>query len=124
MQHVFQAVGEIDFELLRQSLYTVGSDARVTRAFYYDCIDDIQKPSESSAQFGVRVELQNKFLKGIQSLDGFFVRLGTVQGRRIRPLFSEVNHEPEQDSLSSSPAGVGKGRGPHSAQRTHHSKSG
>lgn len=81
MQQLFGVPGEIDFQRLSATL-TQHARNSLTRIFYYACIDDIRKPSESEAQFEARVQQQNQFLKKIQSLPGFFVRLGTLTGRR------------------------------------------
>lgn len=84
MQQLFGIPGDIDFHRFAGSLSQLSQSGQglLTRTFYYDCVDDVKKPSESDVQFDARVQQQQLFLKMIQSLPGFFVRLGSVTGRR------------------------------------------
>lgn len=50
------------------------------RAFVYDCLNDILKKGETSEAFQARLHSQQEALDEISSLDGFFVRLGTMRG--------------------------------------------
>lgn len=48
--------------------------------YFYDCIDDLRKPSESDAAYKARLDRQAHGFQAIGLLDGFFLRLGSVRG--------------------------------------------
>lgn len=73
---MFSVSAEIDFQQLR------GVASNVERVFYYDCLNDIRKDGESDTDCARRVEAQQAILNGIQSLEGFHVRLGSLSGAR------------------------------------------
>jgi uncharacterized LabA/DUF88 family protein len=50
--------------------------ANARRVFYYDCIDDIQKPNEDEDDLRARIQRQEEYLDSIDALDGFHVRRG------------------------------------------------
>jgi len=50
------------------------------RFFYYDCLRDIKKATETDQEFTARVQYQHESFKAIQSLLGFHVRLGSLSG--------------------------------------------
>jgi hypothetical protein len=83
---------EADFATVHQWCYGrrfgggVFSSPVPQRFFYYDCLPDSQKNNETEQEFKKRVEQQNGVFKGIQSLPGFHVRLGSMAGtgRKIR----------------------------------------
>lgn len=56
------------------------------RFYYYDCLHDIKKDSETEEAFKKRVEQQNVTLDRIQALQGFHVRRGSLSGvgKKIR----------------------------------------
>ncbi|MBC8870013.1 MAG: NYN domain-containing protein [Planctomycetes bacterium] len=69
---------EIDFDRLR-------GNGVARRAFYYDCLDDNQKPNETETDFQARVQAQEAYLDSINAMEGFHVRKGYLaQGRRGR----------------------------------------
>jgi uncharacterized LabA/DUF88 family protein len=83
IQSVFQVDGEIDFnELKRQAM--------AKRAFFYDCLDDVQRAGESEADYKSRVAAQEKVFGAIRDLKGFHVRLGSLRGAK-RPRQKEVD---------------------------------
>ncbi|MEO6569297.1 MAG: NYN domain-containing protein [Opitutaceae bacterium] len=64
---------------------------RAQRVFYYDCIDDLPRDGETDAQLRVRVSQQERELEAIGSLDGYFLRLGTIRGDPKRRRQKEVD---------------------------------
>lgn len=50
------------------------------RAFYYDSIDELQKQGESDDEFDGRLKRQQGEIDAIASVDGYFVRLGSIRG--------------------------------------------
>lgn len=81
MQFLFGVRGEVDFVRVR-SHCTQATHKPILRVFYYDSIDDVRRDGESDCDYQSRIEQQDAFLRSIQRLDGFFVRLGSVTGRR------------------------------------------
>jgi uncharacterized LabA/DUF88 family protein len=75
MQSVFHENGAVNFEQIRQ-------DAGATRVFYYDCIDDEQRPGEKDEDFQNRLAAEEKSFKEIDQLKGFHVRWGSLKGKR------------------------------------------
>src|SRR5260370_31949119 len=73
---MFSVPAEIDFRSLR------GVGPNVERVFYYDCLNDIRKDGETDADFEKRIEVQQATFDGIQGLEGFHVRLGSLSGAR------------------------------------------
>lgn len=73
MNDFFGVDGEINLLLVKNS-------ASAVRAYYYDCLDDIQKSNEGEADFRARVKRQDDFFNEIRSLPGYHVRLGTLSG--------------------------------------------
>lgn len=71
----FGSDGEIDF---RQVKAVFGAE----RAFYYDALEDEQRPNESAEDCESRIANDEVFFNKIQELDGYFVRLGSLGGRR------------------------------------------
>ena len=61
------------------------------RVFYYDCLDDLPRQDESESDLRDRVTLQERQLESIGSLDGYFLRLGTVRGDPKRRRQKEVD---------------------------------
>ncbi len=54
------------------------------RTYFYDCLDDLKKESESEAEFKSRVEAQNNSFERMHSRRGLHLRLGTLKGGRRR----------------------------------------
>jgi len=77
---MFSTPAELDFRALR------GVGPNVRRIFYYDCLNDVQKENEPTANFTSRVNAQQAAFDEIQSLEGFHVRLGSLSGshRKLR----------------------------------------
>jgi uncharacterized LabA/DUF88 family protein len=84
MQSVFGCDGELSFAALKQN-------ARATRVFFYDCIDDVQRPAESGSVFDARVAAQEVFFDNIRALEGVHVRLGSLRGKPKRLRQKEVD---------------------------------
>lgn len=64
---------------------------KAQRVFYYDCLDDLPRQDESEADLRDRITLQERQLESIGSLDGYFLRLGTVRGDPKRRRQKEVD---------------------------------
>ena len=64
---------------------------RAQRVFYYDCVDDLPRKGESETELRDRVSQQERELEAIGSLDGYFLRLGTVRGDPKRRRQKEVD---------------------------------
>jgi uncharacterized LabA/DUF88 family protein len=78
---------ELDIESVQNWCYAQRfGNALPQRFFYYDCVHDVKKPSESEDHFKNRVERQTKMFEKVQSLPGFHVRLGSLSGsgKKIR----------------------------------------
>lgn len=71
----FGSDGEIDF---RQVKGVFGAE----RAFYYDALEDEPRQGESAEDCELRIANDEVFFNKIQELDGYFVRLGSLGGRR------------------------------------------
>lgn len=56
------------------------------KVFYYDCLDDVERPNEKPEEYRARVDAQQARFNYIQSLPGFHVRLGTVTGSKPKRL--------------------------------------
>jgi uncharacterized LabA/DUF88 family protein len=82
MHQVFGRSGALDVSILRRQCVANRNESSVSRAFFYDCIDDERRPGESDDSYEKRVGPQREWLRSVQLLDGFFVRLGTVTGRK------------------------------------------
>jgi uncharacterized LabA/DUF88 family protein len=61
------------------------------RAFYYECIDEERKSGETEVAFKERVQRQTEALERINSLPGFFVRLGSLRGVGARRRQKEID---------------------------------
>lgn len=84
MQSVFGCDGELSFGALKQA-------AQAKRTFFYDCVDDVPRASESQRDLEVRVAAQEVFFDGIRALYGVHVRLGSLRGNPKRPRQKEVD---------------------------------
>lgn len=74
----------IDWQRVLQNL---GAD----RAFYYDSIDDLKKQTETDEEFNTRLARQQQEINSIASLDGYFVRLGSIRGDAKKRRQKEVD---------------------------------
>jgi uncharacterized LabA/DUF88 family protein len=75
MKEVFGIPGDLAPEKI--------APADVTRAYFYDCIDELRKDSETEAEFQARREELNKRISRMRSRPGFHFRPGTLsRGRR------------------------------------------
>src|SRR5690348_14934104 len=54
------------------------------RAFYYDCLHDVQKLGEAPADFQQRLDEQQARFAAIQSVPGVHLRLGSLTGKPNR----------------------------------------
>ncbi len=79
---VFGESGDLNFSPIRY-LHPSGLFQRV---FYYDCLHDIPKVDETEGELKTRIDAQQTFFDGLQALEGFHVRLGSLSGtsRRFR----------------------------------------
>lgn len=84
MQRLFLCDGEINF-------LTVKNAAGAKRVFYYDCIDDEQKPSETKEDCEKRVTAQEEAFNKIGELYGLHVRHGSVKGSGRKRRQKEVD---------------------------------
>lgn len=62
--------------------HKIKQDLSANKAFYYDCVDDIQKQDESDQDFEARVRNQEEALHAIRSIDGFHIREGFLSRSR------------------------------------------
>jgi uncharacterized LabA/DUF88 family protein len=69
----FIGEGEINFNILKNAF-------RALKCFYYDCLDDIKRDSESEADFHARVAEQELYFNKIREVYGTHVRLGSLTG--------------------------------------------
>jgi uncharacterized LabA/DUF88 family protein len=88
MEQVFGCMSSIDFHVVQNWFR---QRYRVKRVFYYDCLHDIRKESESEEDFAKRVGLQKKYFANIQALSGFHVRLGRLSGTSKSPRQKQVD---------------------------------
>jgi uncharacterized LabA/DUF88 family protein len=66
----------LDFHIIKTEFQAV-------RVFYYDCLEDIPRPSESKTDFDARVAKQQAEFDGIDGVEGVHVRYGYLSpGRR------------------------------------------
>jgi uncharacterized LabA/DUF88 family protein len=75
----FGCDGQIDFSSLKKRLRD-----GIQRCFYYDALEDEQRDGETREAFEQRLEQDEKFFHQIDELDGYFVRLGSLTGKRNR----------------------------------------
>lgn len=61
------------------------------RTFYYDCVEEDQRPGELDQDFRKRIKQQDDMLDSINSIGGYFVRLGTLRGAAGRKRQKEVD---------------------------------
>lgn len=84
VQSLFLCDAEIDF-------YKLKSAACAKRVFYYDCIDDEQKPTESKEDYERRVAGQEAAFNRIGELNGVHVRYGSLKGSGRKRRQKEVD---------------------------------
>lgn len=77
MEAVFGVAGEIAPERIVEQVESF-------RTFYYDCMDETRKPSETEAEFNERVAAQEKYFSRIRALRGVHLQLGTLTGPKRR----------------------------------------
>jgi uncharacterized LabA/DUF88 family protein len=88
-------------ELIEEmELETIKSQANAQKAFYYDCLHDIRRNSETDEAFQERLERDTRRLERIRRLDGFHVRLGSVSGDRKKIRQKQVDVLLAVDMLS------------------------
>lgn len=76
VQQWFGSEGEIDFRQIKDGFLGGG----IARCFYYDALADEQQQGESEQDFDARLEKEEAVFNGIEDLDGYFVRLGSMTG--------------------------------------------
>jgi uncharacterized LabA/DUF88 family protein len=76
MMKVFSEPGELNPA-------AIAEQTRAFKSFYYDC-EDVKRDSESEAEFGARLWLQQEFFSDIRSLPSMHVQLGKLTGGRRR----------------------------------------
>lgn len=54
------------------------------RSFYYDCLDEDRRPSETDEDFAERLERQNARLRDLRDVNGCHIRLGALKGSKRR----------------------------------------
>jgi uncharacterized LabA/DUF88 family protein len=54
------------------------------RTYFYDCLDDLKRASETEEEFKSRVEAQEEVLSQVHSRPGLHFRFGTLKGGRRR----------------------------------------
>jgi uncharacterized LabA/DUF88 family protein len=93
IQSVFNCDGDINFNEIKLQ-------AHATRAFVYDCLDDIRRAGENDTDYNSRVDAQEKQFGKIRDLKGFHVRLGSLRGAPKRLRQKEVDVLLTVDMLS------------------------
>jgi uncharacterized LabA/DUF88 family protein len=63
----------------------------IIKSFYYDCLDEEQRPAESDLDFGLRINEQNALINNIRQIDGCHIRLGALKGIRRKKRQKEVD---------------------------------
>lgn len=92
MNRVFGEAAEPDISNLHKWSYgNRFGNAIPQRFFYYDCLDDIKKDSETDDQFKMRVQHQTARFERIQSLAGFHIRLGSLSGKEQKTRQKKVD---------------------------------
>lgn len=76
VQQWFGSDGEIDFGQLKDGFLGGG----IARCFYYDALRDEQQQGESQQDFEARLAKEEAVFNGIEDLNGYFVRLGSITG--------------------------------------------
>jgi uncharacterized LabA/DUF88 family protein len=65
------------------------------RSFYYDCIDNLRRPTESDADYEARLQVQYSYLNRVRKARGCHIRLGVLKGSQNR----KVKRQKEIDVL-------------------------
>lgn len=91
MEAVFGVGGEL-------SVPKIVEQANPFRTYYYDCLDDTQKSSESGLEFDTRLQSLEAYYTKIRSLHGVHLQLGTLTGARRGPQ-KETRRQKEVDVL-------------------------
>jgi uncharacterized LabA/DUF88 family protein len=89
MQQMFGVPAELDFGRMRLG----------DRIYYYDCLDDEKKPSESEEDFKKRLDEQIAEFNAIQSLPRFHVRYGSLTGEKRKRRQKKVDVQLAVDAL-------------------------
>jgi uncharacterized LabA/DUF88 family protein len=77
MEAVFGLAGEISVE-------AIVSQVEPFRTYYYDCLDDSKKESETKEDVQVRLNSQEEYFSKLRSLKGVHLQLGTLTGAKRR----------------------------------------
>lgn len=89
----FKGEVEIDFRLVVSRLEglcgastwgTTDQPPPERTTFYYDCLDEERRDSESESTFGARIESQNELLRNIREVERCHIRLGALKGTKTR----------------------------------------
>jgi len=64
---------------------------RGKRAFYYDCVDELRRQGESDSDYQERLQGQSRQIDEINTVPGFFVRLGSLRGDARRRRQKEID---------------------------------
>jgi uncharacterized LabA/DUF88 family protein len=89
ISRVFSKQTKLDLSKLRTILKQANTSFQ--RVFYYDCLDDLVKTSESPEQLRNRINEQEEFFDRIRALDGFHVGLGSLSGTSKKKRQKEVD---------------------------------
>jgi uncharacterized LabA/DUF88 family protein len=84
----FPEPAEIDFARLINSL-------GAGKSFYYDCIDNLRRSTETDADYATRLEVQYSYLNRVRKARGCHIRLGVLKGNPKR----KVKRQKEIDVL-------------------------
>jgi len=79
MQRVFEEPGELSVHAMVSSI-----GRQPFRTYYYDCVDDLKKSSETESDFQARLAKQEEFFTRTSSLYGVHFQRGTLKGQRRR----------------------------------------
>lgn len=90
---MFGEVPEIDFQQVK-------GQAQAARAYFYDCLNDIQNERETNEEFAKRKAKQEAYFAKIRSQIGYHLRLGTLTGRARNLRQKEVDVQLAVDMLT------------------------
>jgi uncharacterized LabA/DUF88 family protein len=89
MMQMFGVPAELDFGRMRFC----------DRIYYYDCLDDLRRASESEEDFKKRLDEQIAEFNAIQSIAGFHVRYGSLTGENRKRRQKKVDVQLAVDAL-------------------------
>lgn len=84
MQKWTSTDGELNYRNIKMRM-------NATKCFYYDCKDEVKRPSENDVDFKARKDKQEEFFNSIREINGTHVRLGHLTGVNKKQRQKEVD---------------------------------